>query len=95
MRKNIIKREISSDEEVLNLPVSVTEGLGKKKLKIKATYSKVPTKNNLQQNENNNSNFVRFGGDRRDAPGVRNGDSDIFQPSTRGTYAYVHVYVCK
>ena len=35
------------------MPVSVSEGLGKKKLRIRATYSSVITKNSRFQNNNN------------------------------------------
>ena len=53
---------------MLNLPVSVSEGLGKKKLKIRATYSSVITKNSRYQNNNNNGGGRNRGREPRGAP---------------------------
>ena len=85
----------------------MTEGLGKMKLKIKATYSSVLTKNSRSQNDNNNGGRNRGRGQRGDpledeyaeytmedtpySTVGRNSNTAIFQPSTRGKYVHAMI----
>ena len=75
--------EIKTDEEIIRIPVSTSKGQNGNKLKIYATYSKVPIMNN-PKNGNLSPQIVEDPWEFRPERGGANAVAEL--PSTRGIY---------